>query len=186
MARLIYWMLTSLDGYTADEHGNFGWAAPDEEVHAYANQLAAPIGVYLYGRRMYETMVYWETAPTDVGEPQVALDWARHWQAAEKVVYSRTLAGPRSARTRIERAFDPDALRWLKRSAGHDIAVSGPQLAGQALWAGLVDELHLLICPVIVGGGTRFFPDGVRLDLTLLEERRFASGVAALRYAVRR
>lgn len=186
MARLIYSMLTSLDGYTADAQGQFGWAAPDAEVHAYVNQLAAPVGVYLYGRRMYETMVYWETAPTDAGEPQVVLDWARRWQAAEKVVYSRTLAEPRSARTRIERTFDPDALRRLKASAGHDIAVAGPHLAGQALRADLVDELHLLVCPVVVGGGTRFFPDGVQLDLDLLEARRFGSGVTALRYAVHR
>ncbi len=186
MARLIYSMLTSLDGYTADEQEGFGWAAPDAEVHAYVNQLAAPVGVYLYGRRMYETMVYWETAPTSAGEPQVVLDWARHWQAAEKVVYSRTLAEPRSARTRIEREFDPDAVHRLKRSAGCDIAVAGPHLAAQALRAGLVDELHLLVCPVIVGGGTSFFPHGVQLDLDLLEAQRFDSGVAALRYAVRR
>jgi dihydrofolate reductase len=186
MARLIYSMLTSLDGYTADEQVGFGWAAPaDEEVHAYVNQLAAPVGVYLYGRRMYETMVYWETAPATADQSQVALDWARQWQAADKIVYSRTLIQPRSARTRIEREFDPDAVRRLKGSAGRDIAVAGPELAGQALRAGLVDELHLLVCPVIVGGGTRFFPDGVRLNLDLLEERRFGSGVAALRYAVR-
>lgn len=186
MTRLIYSMLTSLDGYTADEQGGFGWAAPDEEVHAYVNQLAAPVGVYLYGRRMYETMVYWETAPTSAGEPQVVLDWARRWQAAEKVVYSRTLAEPRSARTRIERACDPDALRRLKRGAACDIAIAGPHLAAQALQVGLVDEIHLLVCPVVVGGGTRFFPDGVRLDLDLLEERRFGSGVVALRYTVSR
>ncbi|HEU5175120.1 MAG TPA: dihydrofolate reductase family protein [Gemmatimonadaceae bacterium] len=121
MARLIYSMLTSFDGYTEDERGNFGWAAPDETVHTYINELSSSIGTYLYGRRMYDTMVYWETAHTVPGQPQFVLDWARHWQAAEKIVYSRTLAEPRSARTRIEREFDPDAVRRLKANASHDI-----------------------------------------------------------------
>ncbi|KFA91882.1 dihydrofolate reductase family protein [Archangium violaceum] len=186
MARLIYSMLMSLDGYTEDPHGRFDWAAPDEEVHSYANELASSVGTYLYGRRMYETMVYWETVNIVSNEPRVVLDWARQWQAAEKIVYSRTLAEPRSARTRIEREFNPDVVRRLKASTKHDIAVNGPELAGHALRAGIVDEFHLLLFPVVVGGGKRFFPEGVRLDLELLEERRFGSGVAAVRYAVRR
>ncbi|WNG55928.1 dihydrofolate reductase family protein [Archangium gephyra] len=186
MARLIYSMLMSLDGYTEDQHGHFSWAAPDEEVHSYVNKLSSSVGTYLYGRRMYETMVYWETAHTIANQPQVILDWARQWQAAEKIAYSRTLTEPRSARTRIEREFDPDVVHRLKASTEHDIAVNGPELAGHAIRAGLVDEFHLIVFPVVVGGGKRFFPEGVRLDLNLLEERRFDSGVAAIRYAVRR
>ncbi|HLA62810.1 MAG TPA: dihydrofolate reductase family protein [Rhodothermales bacterium] len=185
MARLIYSMLTSLDGYTEDAEGKFGWAAPDEEVHAYANELALPVGTYLYGRRMYETMVYWETAPDTPDEPPVFRDWARQWRAAEKVVYSSTLPEPRSARTRIERAFDPDAVRRLKAEADRDIAVAGPDLAAHALRAGLVDEIQMIAFPVVVGGGKRFLPDRVRLDLNLIESRCFGNGVAALRYAVR-
>lgn len=186
MATLIYSMLMSLDGYTEDEHGNFGWGAPeDEEVHSYVNQLASSVGTYLYGRRMYETMVYWETAHAIPDQPRFVLDWARQWQAAEKIVYSRTLAEPRSARTRIEREFDPDAVRRLKADAEHDITVDGPELAAQAVRAGLVDEFQMIVCPVIVGGGKRFFPDGVRLDLELIEDRRFGNGVIVLRYAAR-
>jgi dihydrofolate reductase len=185
MARLIYSMLMSLDGYTEDEHGRFGWGAPeDEEVHSYINQLASPFGSYLYGRRMYETMVYWETAHTVRDQPRFVLDFARQWQAAEKIVYSRTLAEPRSARTRIEREFDPDAVRRLKSNAEHDITVDGPELAAQAIRKGLVNEFQMIVCPVVVGGGKRFFPDGVRLDLKLVEERRFRKGVIVLRYAV--
>jgi dihydrofolate reductase len=186
MAKLIYSMIMSLDGYTEDEHGDFGWGAPeDEEVHSYVNELASSVGTYLYGRRMYETMVYWETAHTIHNQPQFVLDWARQWQAAEKIVYSRTLAEPRSARTRIEREFDPDAIRRLKAGAEHDITVDGPELAAQAIRAGLVDEFQLIVCPVVVGGGKRFFPDGVRLNLELVGERRFGSGVVVPRYAVR-
>ena len=185
MAKLIYSMLMSLDGYTEDAHGDFGWGAPDEEVHSYINQLASSLGTYLYGRRMYETMVYWETAHMIPDQPQFVLDWARQWQAAEKIVYSRTLAEPRSARTRIERVFDPEAVRRLKAEAEHDITVDGPELAAQAIRAGLVDEFQMIVCPVVVGGGKRFFPDGVRLDLALVEERRFGNGMVVLRYAVR-
>lgn len=186
MGKLIYSMLASLDGYTEDEHGHFGWGAPeDEEVHSYINALASSVGTYLYGRRMYETMVYWETAHTIPGQLQFVPEWARQWQAADKVVYSRTLAAQRSARTRIEREFDPDAVRRLKAGAIHDITVDGPELAAQAIRAGLVDEFQMIVCPAIVGGGKRFFPDGVRLDLELLEERRFDSGVVILRYRVR-
>jgi len=186
MGKLIYSMLISLDGYIEDEHGRFGWGAPeDEEVHSYINALASSVGTYLYGRRMYETMVYWETAHTIPDQPKFVLEWARQWQAADKVVYSRTLAGQRSTRTRIEREFDPDAVRRLKADAKHDVTVDGPELAAQAIRAGLVDEFQMIVCPAIVGGGKRFFPDGVRLDLELLEERRFDSGVVILRYGVR-
>jgi dihydrofolate reductase len=186
MAKLIYSMLMSLDGYIEDEHGDFGWSAPvDPAVHAFVNELASTVGAYLYGRRMYETMVYWETAHTLPDQPQVILDWARQWQAAEKIVYSRTLAEPRSARTRIERAFDPAAIGRLKAGSERDLTVNCPELAAQALRNGLVDEVQLIISPVVVGGGKRFFPDGVRLSLELVEQRRFGSGVVFLRYAVR-
>ena len=179
-------MLTSLDGYTEDENGRFGWGAPeDKEVHSYINALGSSIRTYLYGRKMYDTMVYWEKAHTIPNQPQFVLDWARQWQAAEKIVYSRTLAEPRSARTRIEREFDVDAIQRLKADAKDDISVDGPELAGQAIRAGLVDEFQMIVCPVIVGGGKRFFPDGVRLNLELLEERRFGNGVLILRYGVR-
>jgi dihydrofolate reductase len=178
-------MLTSLDGYTKEEHGGFGWAAPDEEVHSHINALASSFGTYLYGRRKYETMLYWETAHTVPDQPQFVLDWARQWQAAEKIVYSRALAEPRSARTRIEREFEPDAVRRLKADAGHDITVDGPLLAAHAIKAGLVDEFQMIVYPVAVGGGKRFLPDGVRLDLELVEERRFGKGVVLLRCAVR-
>ncbi|WP_257667016.1 dihydrofolate reductase family protein [Parapedobacter tibetensis] len=185
-AKLIYSMLISLDGYTEDEYGKFGWAAPeDEEVHSYINELGSSIGIYLYGRRIYETMVYWETAHTIPDQPKFILDWARQWQATEKIVYSKTLSEPISAHTRIEREFDPDAVRLLKAKAEHDIAVAGPELAAQALKAGLVDELQLIVCPVIVGGGKRFFPDGMRLGLELIGEHRFGNSVMVLRYAVR-
>jgi dihydrofolate reductase len=185
MAKLIYTMNTSLDGYVEDEHGGIGWTAPDEEVNTYINDRASSCGTFLYGRRMYEAMVYWETAYAAHGHPQFLLDWARQWQAAEKIVYSRTLAEPRSARTRIEREFDPDAIRRLKADAEHDITVNGPELAAHALRAGLVDELQMMVCPVVVGGGKRFFPDGLRSDLELVEERAFRKGVVALRYAFR-
>jgi dihydrofolate reductase len=186
MGKLIYGMLQSLDGYTEDERGTFGWGAPeDEAVHSYVNELASSVGTCLYGRRMYETMVYWETAHTIPDQPRFVLDWARQWRAAEKVVYSRTLAEPRSARTRIEREFDPDAVRRLKAGAEPDITVDGPELAAQAIRAGVVDEIQMIVCPVVVGGGKRFFPEGVRLDLELVEERRFGNGVVVLRYAVR-
>jgi dihydrofolate reductase len=182
---LIYSMITSLDGFTEDEHGRFGWGAPeDEEVHSYINTLASSLGTYLYGRRMYETMVYWESAHTIPDQPRFVLDWARQWQAAEKVVYSRTVAAARSARTRIERTFDPLAVRQLKADAERDLCIAGPELAAQALRADLVDELQMIVCPTVVGGGKRFFPDDVRRDLKLVEERRFGNGVLSLRYSV--
>jgi dihydrofolate reductase len=185
MANLIYSAIASLDGYVADEQGNFEWAAPDEEVHAFVNELERPIGTYLYGRRMYDVMAAWETAHTFDDQRPVMQDFARIWQAADKLVYSRTLDSVSSARTRIERAFDPDAVRQLKAAAERDITVGGPHLAAEALRAGLVDELQLFLTPVIVGGGNAALPNQLRLNLELLDERSFGSGVVYLRYAVR-
>jgi dihydrofolate reductase len=185
MAKLIYSAITSLDGYIADEDGNFDWAAPDEEVHTFVNDLERPVGTYLYGRRMYEVMVAWETAHTFADQRPVMQDFAKIWQAADKVVYSRTLAAVSSARTRIERDFDPEAVRQLKASAGRDLSVGGPDLAGQAIRAGLVDEYHLFLVPFMVGGGNRSLPDNVRVQLELLDERRFGGGVVFLRYRTR-
>jgi dihydrofolate reductase len=185
MAKLIYSTITSLDGYVADEEGNFDWAAPDEEVHSFVNDLERPVGTYLYGRRMYEVMVYWETEPAVAGQPPVAQDYAEIWRAADKIVYSRTLETVSSAGTRIERDFDPEAVRRMKASAGRDITVGGPDLAAQAIRAGLVDELHLFVSPIVVGGGKRCLPNNVRLELALLDERRFGNGVVHLHYRTR-
>jgi dihydrofolate reductase len=182
MAKLIYSAITSLDGYVADEKGNFDWAAPGEEVHRFVNDLERPIGTYLYGRRIYETMVYWETAHTLPDQPPFIQDFAGIWQAADKIVYSKTLDTPSSARTRIERDFDPDAVRRMKASAERDISVGGPDLAAQAIKAGLVDEYHLFLTSIIVGGGKKSLPDDVRLELELLDERRFGNGVVHLHY----
>jgi dihydrofolate reductase len=182
MAKLIYSAIASLDGYIADEDGNFDWAAPDEEVHRFVNDLERPVGTYLYGRRMYEVMVYWETAHTLADQPPFIRDFAEIWQAADKIVYSKTLDTVSSARTRIERDFDLEAVRQLKASAGSDITVGGPELAAQAIEAGLVDEFHLFLTPIVVGGGTRALPDNVRVELELLEERRFGNGVVHVHY----
>jgi len=185
MAKLIYSAIMSLDGYVADEDGNFDWAAPDEEVHTFVNDLERPVGTYLYGRRMYEVMVYWETAHTLADQPPFMQDFAELWRAADKIVYSRTLEAVSSARTRIERAFDPEAVRRMKASAGRDISVGGPDLAAQAIKAGLVDELHLFVTPIVVGGGKQSLPNDVRLKLELVDERRFGSGVVHLHYRTR-
>jgi dihydrofolate reductase len=185
MAKLIYTAITSLDGYTADEAGNFDWAAPDDDVHAFVNDLERPIGTYLVGRRMYDVMAYWETADTIPDLSAVAQDYTRIWKAAEKVVYSRTLATVPSERTRIERDFDPGAVRQMKESADRDISVGGAELAAEALRAGLVEELQLFLNPVVVGGGTPALPDKVALQLDLLDEHRFGNGVVYLRYRVR-
>lgn len=182
MAKLIYSMITSLDGYVADEQGNFDWAMPDEEVHTFVNDVERPIGTYLYGRRMYEVMVYWETAHTLAGQPSYEMDFARLWQAADKVVYSRTLAAVSSARTRIERDLAPEAVRRLKATVSQDLSIAGPDLAAQAIKAGLVDEYGLFLVPTVVGGGTRALPDNVRQTLVLLDERRFGNGMVFLRY----
>jgi dihydrofolate reductase len=182
MATLIYSAIASVDGYVEDEQGKFDWAAPDEEVHAFVNDLERPIGTHLYGRRMYETMVYWET---DDDQAAVARDYAQIWRAAEKVVYSRTLQAVSSERTRIESELDAVAIRQLKESSRSDIAIGGAELAGQAIGEGLVDECHLFLGPVIVGGGKRALPAGVHAELELLDERRFRSGVVYLRYRLR-
>jgi dihydrofolate reductase len=182
MAKLIYSAITSLDGYIADEDGNFDWAVPDEEVHTFSNDLDRKVGTYLYGRRMYEVMVAWESAHTLPDQPPFILDYAQSWQAAEKIVYSRTLRAVSSARTRVERDFDPEAVRQMKARAGGDISVGGPELAAQAFRAGLVDELYLFVVPIVVGGGKRSLPDNVRLKLELTDERRFSSGMVYLNY----
>jgi dihydrofolate reductase len=181
MARLAYSALASLDGFVEDASGRFDWAAPDEEVHAFVNELERPVGTHLYGRRMYETMVYWETAG---GGPRHIREYAEIWRAADKVVYSRTLEAVASARTRLERDFDPEAVGRLKAAADRDLSVGGAELAGQALAAGLVDELHLFLAPVLVGSGKPALPDGVRLSLRLVEQRRFESGFVYVRYRV--
>ena len=185
MAKLIYSALSSLDGYVADEDGNFDWAVPDEEVHAFINDLDRPVGTYLYGRRMYETMVGWETDPTLADRSPLMRDFAQIWRAADKIVYSRTLERVTSARTRIERDFDPEAVRWMKAAAGRDLTVGGPDLAAHAIKAGLVDEWRLFVTPIVVGGGKRSVPDNVRVKLELLDERRFKGGVVYLHYRTR-
>jgi dihydrofolate reductase len=179
---LVYSVIASLDGYTADAEGKFDWAEPDEEVHAFVNDLERGIGTYLYGRRMYETMRYWETVPAG-GQSAVSRDYAEIWRAAEKVVYSATLQAASSARTRIERLFDPAAVKELKEQG--DVSIGGPTLAAAAIRAGLVDECHLLVTPVAVGGGTPVFPHGARVPLRLVDEWRFAGGVVYLRYSCR-
>ena len=182
MAKLIYSAIASLDGYVADESGNFEWAAPGEDVHRFVNDLERDVGTYLYGRRMYEVMATWETADALPEQTAATADFAKIWQAADKIVYSKTLAAPSTARTRIERDFDREAVRRLKESAGRDLSVGGPNLAAQALEAGLVEELQLFITPLLVGGGTKALPDRLRLELELLEESRFDSGVVYLHY----
>lgn len=181
MAKLIYSAIMSLDGYIADQDGNFDWAAPDEELHTFFNDLTRPLGTYLFGRRMYETMAVWDTLPAHDQPPFIA-EFASIWRAADKIVYSRTLASPYTARTRVERAFDPEAVRRLKASAARDLAVGGPNLAAQAFQAGLVDVCHLFVVPILVGGGKSAFPSGVRLELVLQEERRFTNGTVYLHY----
>jgi dihydrofolate reductase len=186
VAKLIYSAIASLDGYIEDEDGRFGWARPDEEVHAFVNDLERPVGTHLYGRRLYETMAAWETDPSLAEHSPAMKDYAAIWQAAEKIVYSRTLDSVSTTRTRIEREFDPDSVRHLKEVPGNDLAVGGAALAAVAFSAGLVDECHLFLAPVLVGGGKRALPDGVRLDLELLDERRFEGGMVYLRYGTAR
>ena len=184
MSHLIYTAITSLDGYVADATGNFDWSVPDEEVHAFVNDLERPIGTYLYGRRLYEVMVAWESEQISTAQLAFVPDFAAIWRAAEKVVYSSTLENVGSTRTRIERTFDPTVVRVLKESTDRDISVGGAELAGQALAAGLVDECHLIISPVLVGGGKHAFPDGVRQRLELLDQHRFGNGVVHLHYGI--
>jgi dihydrofolate reductase len=185
VAKLSYFAIASLDGYVADEDGNFDWAEPDEEVHAFINDLERSVGTYLYGRRMYETMAAWETDAALAARSELMRDFAQVWQAADKIVYSKTLERAPTARTRIEPAFDPEAVRQMKTSAGSDLTVGGPDLAADAFKAGLVDECHLFVAPIVVGGGKQSLPDDVRLELELLDEHRFGGGMVYLRYRVK-
>lgn len=182
MAQLIYSAISSLDGYIEDRDGNFDWAMPDEEVHRFINNLERNAGTYLYGRRMYEIMTVWETDPNLAADSPLTQDFAQVWQAAEKIVYSKTLTAASTRKTRIERNFDPEAIRQLKKTAQHDIAIGGPELAAHAFRSGLIDECHLFLAPIVVGGGKPALPDDVRLELELLEERRFDNGMVFLRY----
>ena len=182
MAKLIYTSITSLDGYVADASGSWDWSFPDEEIHAFVNDLERPIGTHLYGRKLYEVLKAWET----MDDPAPAMrDYATLWRASEKIVFSRTLDEVSSERTRIEREFDPEAVRALKDAADSDVGIGVPHLAAAALRAGLVDEVGLLVSPVVVGGGNPALPDDVRIDLELLDERRFGNGVVYLRYRTR-
>lgn len=185
MSRLTFAALASLDGYIADTEGRFDWATPDAEVHRFVNDLQRGVGLHLYGRRMYQVLVAWETMDVE-GEPDWIADYARIWRAADKIVYSATLEAVSSARTRVEHAFDPDAVGRMKAGAGPDMLIGGPTLAAEAFRAGLIDEVHLFIAPVVVGGGLRALPDDVRLDLELTAERRFGSGVVYIGYRQRR
>jgi dihydrofolate reductase len=184
MAKVIYSAITSLDGYVADADGNFDWAMPSDEVHAFVNDLERPVGTHLYGRRMYEVMAAWETMDL-AGQSAVMRDYAEIWRAANKIVYSRTLEVTSSARTRIERDFDVDAVRQMKAEAERDISVGGPTLAASAIEAGLVDDYHLLLHPIVVGGGKQALPHHVRVELELLDGCRFAGGVVHLHYRTR-
>jgi dihydrofolate reductase len=186
MAKLIYSAIASLDGYIADTDGKFDWSAPDEDVHRFVNDLERSVGTFLLGRRMYEVLVYWEIAHTDPELTPAMQDFADIWRAVDKIVYSTTLDTPSSAKTRIEREFDPEAVRQLKAAAQRDLAVGGPELAAQAIRSGLVDEYHMFLTPFVVGGGTQALPDGVRLGLELLDERRFGNGTVFLQYRARR
>ena len=182
MAKLLYVMNASLDGYIADEDGKFDWGAPGEEYYSFINDLLRPVGTHLYGRRLYQLMQVWETDPAAAAQSPGTREFAAIWQAADKLVYSRTLQAAATTRTRIERGFDPEAVRQLKAAAERDLTVGGPALGAQAITAGLVDEYHLFVWPVVVGGGTPFLPNKARLQLELLDERRFGNGVVYLRY----
>ena len=184
MAKLIYSAIASLDGYVADRSSSFDWAEPDEEVHTFVNDLEREVGTFLLGRRMYEVLVAWETMDL-AGQPAFIRDFAAIWREADKVVYSKALDAVSSARTRLERDFDPEAIRRMKASADRDLSVGGPTLAARFFEAGLVDECRVILAPIVVGGGTRALPDDVRVELELLDERRFASGVVHLRYRTR-
>jgi dihydrofolate reductase len=183
MAKLIYSAIASLDGYIADQDGKFDWAEPDEEVHAFVNDLSRPVGTFLLGRRMYDVLLAWENLQLADQQP-VIRDFAEIWRAADKIVYSRTLETASSARTQIEREFDPEAVRELKAMADRDLAVAGPELAAQAFKAGLVDECHLVLAPILVGAGTKALPEGLRMELELVDERRFGNGMAYLGYRI--
>jgi dihydrofolate reductase len=185
LAKLIYGIITSLDGFVSDPDGRFEWAAPDDEVHAFINDLERPIGTYLYGRRLYETMAGWGSAEFTDGGAAVTNDYANVWRAANKVVYSRTLSKATTPNTRIEREFDAAAVARMKNEASRDLTVGGPHLAAEALKSGLVDEIRFFVAPVVVGAGNRALNAGIRLDLSLLEHRRFAGGFVYLHYLCR-
>jgi dihydrofolate reductase len=182
MGKLNFGAIMSLDGYIADVDGRFDWAMPSAEVHGFINDLERPVGTYLYGRRMYEMLAVWETDPSLAEHSPITADYAQIWQAADKIVYSSTLDETVTQRTRIERSFDPDAVRRLKESAESDLDIGGPTLAAHAIRAGLVDDLHLFVTPIVVGGGLAALPDGVRIGLNLVDEHRFADGTTYLRY----
>ena len=184
MGNLIYSMITSLDGYISDERGRFDWAEPDEETHTFVNDLERPIGTYLYGRRMYEVMSYWGAEVDDTDQPPYVRDYTKIWRAADKIVFSTSSGSVSSGRTRIEPSFDADDIRRLKASTTHDISIGGPVIAAQAFAAGLIDEYRAFIAPVVVGGGARSLPDGMRLDLELTDEHRFGNGSIYVRYRV--
>jgi dihydrofolate reductase len=186
VAKLIYASIASLDGYTEDKTGSFEWSEPDEELHQYITDFERGIGTHLYGRRMYDTLAVWETDPSLEAQSPILADYARVWQASDKIVYSSTLEAPRTARTRIERRFDPEAVLRLVGSAQRDVGIGGPELAGHAFKAGLVDELHLFVVPVVLGGGKPALPTDMFVKLELLDEHRFAGGVVDLRYRVMR
>jgi dihydrofolate reductase len=185
MARLIYSTIASLDGYIADEDGKFDWAEPDEEVHTFINDLERPVGTYLLGRGMYEVLAYWDDPPSLAEQPSFVQEFAEIWQAADKVVYSRTLETARTARTRIERDFDPEAIRRLKAQSDRDVTIGGPELAAQAIRAGLVDDYQMFVVPVVVGAGKQSLPRDGRIELELLDERRFGNGTVFLHYRTR-
>lgn len=184
MARLIYVSNVSLDGYIEDKNGSFEWTAPDDELFAFIADLVRPVGTHLYGRRLYEAMAVWETDPALAAQSEPMADFARIWQGADKVVYSTSLEGASTANTRVERTFDPAVVREMKASASSDLTVGGAELAAQAFEAGLVDECHLFVRPVLVGGGKPGLPSDIRVDLELLDTRRVGRGVAYLRYGI--
>ena len=185
MASLIYSVIASFDGFVEDEAGRFDWAAPDEDVHAFFNDIEREVGTYLYGRRMYDTMVFWEHPPDLEEQPPYVREFAELWQAAEKIVYSTTREAASTAKTQIERDFDADSVRSMKAGAGRDLMIGGANLAAQAFDAGLVDECHFFIGPVVIGRGKPALPSGGRVDLELLDQRRFDNGVVYVRYHVR-
>ena len=185
MARLIYSIIASLDGYVADEDGKFDWAEPDEEVHTFINDLERPVGTYLLGRRMYNVLAYWEDPPALDEQPSVMREFTEIWRAADKIVYSRTLETARTARTRIQRDFDPEAVWRLKEQSDRDVTVGGPELAAQAIRAGLVDAYQLFVVPVVVGAGKQALPRAGLIELELVDERRFRNGTVFLHYRPR-
>jgi len=183
LGELIYFVISSLDGYIEDKSGKFDWAEPEEEVHRFVNDLERQAGTYLYGRRMYETMRAWETDPTLAAASPLMQDFATIWKAADKIVFSSSLEKASTSRTRIERRFHPELIRQLKANVRHEILIGGPELAGHAFKAGLVDKCHLFLFPIIVGGGKKGLPDDVRLRLKLEDQRRFGNGTIFLSYS---